>query len=67
MNRIVFILSIVLLIAFYILWVQSGHSFGGIIIIIGIMALVYFRRRYLNMKPYWAGSLRDIPKYFKLP
>ncbi|WP_266204642.1 hypothetical protein [Pontibacter kalidii] len=67
MNRIIFILSFVLLIAFYILWGQLGYHFGSILVFVGTVALIYFRRRYLGMRPYWAGSLSDIPKYFKLP
>ncbi|WP_158453770.1 hypothetical protein [Pontibacter korlensis] len=67
MNRLVFILSFVLLICLYIVWGLLGYAFGGILIVIGTMALVYWRRRYLHMKPYWAGKLSDIPKYFTLP
>ncbi|WP_139308005.1 hypothetical protein [Pontibacter flavimaris] len=67
MNRTLFIVSLVLLIAFYILWGQLGNHFGGILVFVGMVALIYFRRRYLDMRPYWTGSLSDIPKYFKLP
>ncbi|WP_299758152.1 hypothetical protein [uncultured Pontibacter sp.] len=67
MSRIVFILSFGLLIAFYIVWGQLGLSFGGILTVAGTMVLIYFRRRHLRMKPYWAGKLSDIPKYFTLP
>ncbi|MCX2741651.1 hypothetical protein [Pontibacter anaerobius] len=67
MNRIVFILSFVLLIALYIVWGQLEFPFGGFMVVVGTLVLVYFRRRYLHMKPYWGGSLSDIPKYFTLP
>ncbi len=62
-----FILSIVALVAFYIVWGLLGYAFGGILTVAGTIALIYFRRRYLGMRPYWAGSLSDIPKYFTLP
>ncbi|MDX5438176.1 MAG: hypothetical protein LPK03_13320, partial [Pontibacter sp.] len=61
------ILLFVLLIAGYIVWGQLDLPFGGFLVVIGTLALVYFRRRYLQMKPYWAGRLSDIPKYFTLP
>ena len=67
MSRAVFILSFVLLIAFYIFWGQLGYRFGSMLVFIGTLVLIYFRRRYLGMQPYWAGNLSDIPKYFKLP
>ena len=67
MNRLAFILSFGLLIAFYIGWGLLGFAFGGILTVVGTIALIYFRRRYLGMRPYWAGRLSDIPKYFKLP
>ncbi|TPE44376.1 hypothetical protein [Pontibacter mangrovi] len=67
MNRLVFILSFVLLIAFYVVWGQLEYPFGGFLVVVGTLALIYFRRRYLGMRPYWAGKFSDIPKYFKLP
>ncbi|WP_299824030.1 hypothetical protein [uncultured Pontibacter sp.] len=67
MNRLLFILLFLLQTAFYIVWEQMGYSFGSVFIFVGTMVLVYFRRRYLQMLPYWAGNLSDIPKYFKLP
>ncbi len=40
----------------------SGHG----LIIIGLGYIVTSLRRInLNLKPWWWGSLKDIPKYFK--
>jgi len=42
-----------------------GYKYGATIVFFGNIVLIYLRRQYLNMKPYWAGGLSDIPKYFK--
>ncbi|WP_018478936.1 hypothetical protein [Pontibacter roseus] len=64
MNRTVFILLIALQTAIFLVWENLGYRYGGVYLFIGFAVLLYFRRRYLNMKPYWAGDLADIPKYF---
>ncbi|HEY4650500.1 MAG TPA: hypothetical protein VIG72_03755 [Pontibacter sp.] len=65
MNRPWFIVLFVLQTIVFFVWEQLGYSYNGVFIFVTTMVLVYYRRKYMQMQPYWAGNLSDIPKYFR--
>ncbi len=67
MNRVVFItLFIITFIGAYIALKYNVENIFLINLVV-FSLLVFLRRRYLKMKPWWGGKLKDIPKYFQLP
>ncbi len=67
MKRNIFFLSLISLLLIGITLINTevrGYSF--IVLFLGSIIAI-LRRKYLNLKPWWGGRLRDIPKYFKLP
>jgi hypothetical protein len=65
MNRIVFILSLVIiLILGRAMQLTNITGYGLIVIFLGSIVVIA-RRVYLKMRPWWGGKLRDIPNYFK--
>ena len=68
MNRLFFIVALIVLL----IGGVSAHKlfnlpFTFLIVLILGSFITYLRRKHLGLKPYWAGSLRDIPKYFVEP
>ncbi|MBX0333328.1 hypothetical protein K3G39_08755 [Pontibacter sp. HSC-14F20] len=64
MNRTVFVILLVLQITAFFVWRHLGYSYGGAYLFLSMIVLLYFRRRYLDMKPFWGGEFSDVPKYF---
>ncbi|WP_139337819.1 hypothetical protein [Pontibacter indicus] len=64
MNRTFFLIIVALQIAFFLAWEHLGYSHGEAYVFLSGIVLLYFRRKYMDMKPYWGGDLSDIPKYF---
>lgn len=67
MNRTLFIFSLATIsILGYFLLVHQVHG-SSIIILLVVTVLTVLRRKKLNMRPYFGGTLRDIILYFKMP
>jgi hypothetical protein len=67
MSRIIFIISlIIVLIIGRVLQVYQVPVYGLIVIMIGSLVVIA-RRIFLKMTPWWDSKLRDIPKYFQRP
>ena len=64
MNRTIFLVIVALQIAFFFTWKHLGYNYGGAYVFLSGIVIIYFRRKYMNLKPYWGGELTDIPKYF---
>ncbi|PVY42935.1 hypothetical protein C8E01_102111 [Pontibacter virosus] len=64
MTRTVFVILLVLQILCFLVWRHLGYSYSGAYLFLSMIVVLYFRRKYLAMKPYWGGELSDIPKYF---
>ena len=65
MNRYLFIICLlgnIVLVRY--LHIQES-DLAVVIAIFGTLILVFIRRSYLNLKPWWKAGIKDIPKYFK--
>lgn len=67
MNRTVFSILSLALFFFLLVLDEKGHDVPVFYGMVGFMVLIFLRRWYLKLKPYWWSRLRDIPKYFKEP
>jgi len=67
MNRVLFIISLVLVfVGGYFMFAQQVSGGFLIVFIVGTLVCI-FRRVHLRMKPWWGGRLKDIPEYFTRP
>ncbi|MEM9325217.1 MAG: hypothetical protein AAGA85_06165 [Bacteroidota bacterium] len=67
MNRLLVILSLILLMVVgYFLMINEVRGYGIIVLLLGTLVTI-LRRTYLGISPWWGGNLKDIPKYFRSP
>jgi len=65
MKKYFFLVAIIVIVLIGRFLQQNNVSGYGFIIIGLVYIVVSVRRINLNLKPWWYGSLKDIPKYFK--